>query len=288
MTVIPAKLAGVPEVLVVTPPCRHGESLDDFLAAAAVAGADRIFLMGGAQAVAALSYGTESVPKADKIVGPGNIYVATAKRMVYGMVDIDMIAGPSEVFIIADGRSDPAHLSADLLSQAEHDVLSAAILATPDEKLAEAVAARIEEQLKTLPRKDITIKSIEQNGVIFSVNSLEEGIELYNAVAPEHLELFVDDPFSLFSYVKHAGSVFLGRHTPEALGDYMAGPNHTLPTGGTARFSSPLGVEDFQKKTSFLYYDKKAFQKEAEQTALFARHEGLEGHARSALTRLEG
>jgi len=285
MNIIPAKLAGVDEVLLVSPPGPDGAIPDDILAAAAIAGADRVFLMGGAQAVGALSYGTASVPKVDKIVGPGNIYVATAKRMVYGLVDIDMIAGPSEVLIIAEGGSDPAHIAADMLSQAEHDTLAASILVTTDRELAEKVSREIEAQLAVLPRAEIARKSIDDNGAIFIVVSIDHALEVSNAIAPEHLELCVDQPFDLLPQVRHAGSVFLGRHTTEALGDYFAGPNHTLPTNGTARFSSPLGVSDFVKASSFLSYDQKAMGAVAEDVALFAEREGLTAHARAARSR---
>jgi len=286
MNVVPAKLAGVCEVIVFTPPDKNGGVPDDILAAAAVAGADRVFLLGGAQAVAAMSCGTESVPKVDKITGPGNIYVATAKRMVYGIVDIDMIAGPSEVLIIADDSASPAFIAADMLSQAEHDVLSAAILATPSKTLAQKVGDELEKQIKTLSRKEIAGRAIERNSAIFLVKSISDAVAVSNAIAPEHLELCVDEPFALLPLVKHAGSVFLGHHTFEALGDYLAGPNHTLPTGGTARFSSPLGVDDFVKKTAFLYYDKNAVADAAKQVALFARREGLDAHARAADIRI--
>ena len=285
MNVIPAKLAGVDEVLLVTPPDPDGTIPIDILAAAAVAGADRIFLMGGAQAVGALSYGAGPVPKVDKIVGPGNIYVATAKRMVYGLVDIDMIAGPSEVLIISDSGTNPAHIAADLLSQAEHDALSASILVTTDRALAERVSQELEAQLKTLTREKTARTSIDENGAIFLVNSMEDALAVSNAIAPEHLELCVEEPFALLPSIRHAGSVFLGRHTTEALGDYFAGPNHTLPTSGTARFSSPLGVSDFVKSSSFLYYDQKAMEDVAENVALFADREGLDAHAKAARSR---
>ncbi|MCL2856643.1 MAG: histidinol dehydrogenase [Oscillospiraceae bacterium] len=285
MNIIPAKLARVDEVLLVSPPGPDGKIPDDILAAAAISGADRVFLMGGAQAVAALSYGTASIPRVDKIVGPGNIYVATAKRMVYGLVDIDMIAGPSEVLVIAEGDCDPAHIAADLLSQAEHDTLAASILVTTDRELAGKVSQEIETQLATLPRAEIARKSIDDNGAIFIVASIDRALDVSNAIAPEHLELCVDQPFDLLPRVRHAGSVFLGRHTTEALGDYFAGPNHTLPTNGTARFSSPLGVSDFVKASSFLSYDRQAMEAVADDVALFAEHEGLSAHARAAKSR---
>jgi len=285
MNVIPAKLAGVDEILLVTPPGPDGSIPDDILAAASIAGADRVFLMGGAQAIGALSYGTASVPRVDKITGPGNVYVATAKRMVYGLVDIDMIAGPSEVLIIAQPGSNPEHIAADLLSQAEHDKLSAAILVTTDPELADQVSKEIETQIKNLPRAEIARASIDDNGAIFLVDSLSDAIAVSNAIAPEHLGLCVDEPFMLVNLIRNAGSVFLGPHTTEALGDYIAGPNHTLPTNGTARFSSPLGVSDFVKTSSYLYYDKNAMENAAESVALFAEREGLTAHAHAARIR---
>ena len=285
MNVIPAKLAGVEEILLVTPPGPDGSIPDDILAAASIAGADRVFLMGGAQAIGALSYGTDSVPRVDKITGPGNVYVAAAKRMVYGLVDIDMIAGPSEVLIIAQSGSNPEYIAADLLSQAEHDVLSAAILVTTDPELADQVSKEIETQLQNLSRAEIARASIDDNGAIFLVDSLRGAIAVSNAIAPEHLGLCVDDPFTLLHLVRNAGAVFLGPYTTEALGDYIAGPNHTLPTSGTARFSSPLGVGDFVKTSSFLHYDKKAMENAAESVALFAEREGLTAHARAARIR---
>ncbi|MCI8739172.1 MAG: histidinol dehydrogenase [Oscillibacter sp.] len=287
MNVIPAKIAGVSEIVLVTPPRRDGSVSPEALAAARLAGADAVFKIGGAQAVAALAYGTESVPKVDKIVGPGGIFVATAKRKVFGLVDIDMIAGPSEILVLADGNTSPAWAAADLLSQAEHDVLASAVLVTDSRPLAEAVRGEIEIQLESLPRKEIARTSIENNGKIIVTGSLDKAVEAVNRIAPEHLELCVDDPFALLPRIKNAGSIFLGRSTPEALGDYFAGPNHTLPTSGTARFSSPLGVDDFMKRSSFLYYDRAALNRCADQIADFARREGLEGHARSALSRAE-
>lgn len=258
MNVIPAKIAGVGEIVVVTPPVRDGSVSPEALTAAQLAGADAVFKIGGAQAVAALAYGTESVPKVDKIVGPGGIFVATAKRKVFGQVAIDMIAGPSEILVLSDGKSNPRWVAADILSQAEHDVLSSSVLVTDSRELAEAVQAEIEAQLETLPRKSIALRSIEENGKIIVTSSLDKAVEAANRIAPEHLELCVDDPFALLPRIRNAGSIFLGRHTPEALGDYFAGPNHTLPTSGTARFSSPLGVDDFMKRSSFLCYDQAA------------------------------
>lgn len=288
MNAIPAKIAGVSEIVMTTPPSSDGSINANILAAAKAAGVSKIIKAGGAQAVAALAYGTESVPKVDKIVGPGNIYVATAKRRVFGRVAIDMIAGPSEILIIADGDSDPAWVAADLLSQAEHDARSSAVLVTDSRPLAESVARELERQIETLERRDIARRSIDDNGKIIITRDIQEALEAANIVAPEHLELCVAGPFSLLDSVKNAGSVFLGRSTPEALGDYFAGPNHTLPTSGTARFSSPLSVDDFVKKSSFLCYDKAALAEAAERVADFARREGLGAHARSVLIRGEG
>ena len=289
MDVIPAKVAGVSEIVMTTPAGKDGKVNPVILAAAATAGVTKIFKTGGAQAVAALAYGTQTIPAVDKIVGPGNIYVATAKQLCYarGLCDIDMIAGPSEIMIISDANSNPVHLAADLLSQAEHDRLSLAWLAVTDASLARKVAAEVERQLKLLPREEIARTSIEQNGRILVVDSLETAARLADEIAPEHLELCVDDPFALLPLVKNAGSVFLGRHTPEALGDYFAGPNHTLPTSGTARFSSPLGVDDFVKKSSFLYYTREALGEVAPRIADFAEREGLHAHAKSVTIRYE-
>ena len=287
MNVIPAKIAGVREIVVVTPPDKNGKISAEALAAAKIAGTDKIFKIGGAQAVAALAYGTESVPKVDKVVGPGGIFVATAKRKVFGLVAIDMIAGPSEILVLADGKCDPRWVAADMLSQAEHDVLASAVLVTDSRQLANAVQAEVEVQLAQLPRCEIARKSIDENGRIIVTGSLEKAVEAANLIAPEHLELCVEDPFALLPRVKSAGSIFLGRCTPEALGDYFAGPNHTLPTSGTARFSSPLSVDDFVKKSSFLYYTQDALAPVAERIADFARREGLEAHARSVLIRNE-
>ena len=287
MNVIPAKIAGVKEIVLVTPPERDGSVSPAALAAAKIAGATKIFKVGGAQAVAALAYGTESIPRVDKVVGPGGIFVATAKRKVFGQVAIDMIAGPSEVLVLADGRCDPRWVAADMLSQAEHDVLASAVLVTDSRELARAVQAEIEVQLAELPRREVARRSIDDNGKIIVTDSLDRAVEAANLIAPEHLELCVDDPFALLPKVKNAGSIFLGRSTPEALGDYLAGPNHTLPTSGTARFSSPLSVDDFVKKSSFLYYTQDALAPVAGRIADFARREGLEAHARSALIRRE-
>lgn len=287
MNVIPAKIAGVGEIVVVTPPDQNGAISSEALAAAKIAGADKIFKIGGAQAVAALAYGTESVPRVDKVVGPGGIFVATAKRKVFGQVAIDMIAGPSEILVLADGRSDPAWVAADLLSQAEHDVLASPVLVTDSQALARAVQTEVERQLELLPRREIARRAVDDNSRIIVTDDLEKAVEAANLIAPEHLELCVDDPFALLPRVKNAGSIFLGRSAPEALGDYFAGPNHTLPTSGTARFSSPLSVDDFVKKSSFLYYDQAALSPVAERIAEFARREGLEAHARSVLIRNE-
>ncbi|MBR6424465.1 MAG: histidinol dehydrogenase [Oscillospiraceae bacterium] len=287
MTAIPAKIAGCREIVMVTPPGRDGKINAAILAAAKVAGVDKIFKLGGAQAVAALAYGTESVPRVDKIVGPGNAFVAEAKRQVFGQVSIDMIAGPSEILVVADESCNPAHLAADLLSQAEHDKLASAVLVTDSESLALAVQAQIEEQLPKLAREEIARTSIDNNGKIIVAEDLRAAIQISNALAPEHLELCVNNPFDYLNEVRHAGSVFLGKHCPEALGDYYAGTNHTLPTSGTARFSSPLSVDDFVKKSQFTYYTRDALAEIAEDVALFARKEGLTGHARSAVIRTE-
>ena len=285
MDCIPAKLAGVPEVIMVTP-AKGGKIAPEILAAAAVAGVDRVFRAGGAQAVAALAYGTESIPRADKIVGPGNVYVAEAKRQVFGLVDIDMIAGPSEILILADGSCDARFVAADLLSQAEHDKNASAVLVTPSAALASAVQAELERQLALLPRAEIARASIENNGKIILVPTLDAGIAIANEIAPEHLELSVDDPFALLGKVQNAGSIFLGKYCPEALGDYFAGPNHTLPTGGTARFSSPLSVDDFVKRSQFSYYTPEALAAAGKKVARFAQAEGLDAHAESVLIRL--
>ena len=287
MNAIPAQIAGVRDIVLVTPPRKDGSVSPEALMAAELAEVTDVFKIGGAQAVAALAYGTETVPRVDKIVGPGGVFVATAKRKVFGQAAIDMIAGPSEILVLADGKSNPEWVAADLLSQAEHDPLSSAVLVTDSRELAEAVRAAVEAQLEALPRRETARKSIEDNGKIIVTDSLEKAVEAVNRIAPEHLELCVDDPFALLPRIKNAGSVFLGRSTPEALGDYFAGPNHTLPTSGTARFSSPLGMDDFMKRSSFLCYDQAALNACADRIADFARREGLEGHARSALSRKE-
>ena len=287
MNVIPAKIAGVKEIVIVTPPDENGKISAEALAAARIAGADQIFKVGGAQAVAALAYGTESVPGVDKIVGPGGIFVATAKRKVFGQVDIDMIAGPSEILVLADGGANPAWVAADLLSQAEHDTLASPVLVTDSAELAAAVQAEVERQLELLPRRDVARRSVDDNGKIIVTDDIEKAVNAANLIAPEHLELCVEEPFALLPRVKNAGSIFLGRSAPEALGDYFAGPNHTLPTSGTARFSSPLSVDDFVKKSSFLYYTQDALAAVADRVADFARREGLHAHARSVTIRCE-
>ena len=285
MAAIPAKLAGCGEVYVATPPQKDGSVRPEILAAARMCGVDGVFTMGGAQAIAALAYGTETVPKVDKIVGPGNAYVAEAKKQVFGRVSIDMIAGPSEILIIADGKSDPAVVAADMLSQAEHDRNASAVLVTDNEKLAAEVQKELYAQLDVLDRREIALPSIENNGKIIIAGSIREAVEVSNEIAPEHLEILADDPFDYLDLVKNAGSVFLGRNTPEALGDYMAGPNHTLPTGGTARFASPLSVDDFVKKIQYTYFSSGALLDICGDVALFAETEGLTGHAKSAVIR---
>ena len=287
MDAIPAKIAGCRQVVMVTPPGKDGKVNPAILAAAEAAGVDRIFKVGGAQAVAALAYGTESIPQVDKIVGPGNAFVAEAKKQVFGRVAIDMIAGPSEILIVADSASDPKHIAADMLSQAEHDKLASTVLVTDSECLARAVQAELEAQIPSLPRAAIARHSIDVNGKIIVAENLEAAIEVANQLAPEHLELMVDDPFAYLDKIENAGSVFMGRNCPEALGDYFAGPNHTLPTSGTARFSSALSVDDFIKKSQYTYYTREALSKVAKEIAYFARQEGLEAHARSALIRTE-
>ena len=287
MLAIPAKLAGCSEIVITTPPNREGKVSAPILAAAKLAGVDRIIKSGGAQAIAALAYGTETVPKVDKIVGPGNAYVAEAKRQVFGRVNIDMIAGPSEILVIADGTCNPAFVAADLLSQAEHDRMASAVLITDSPALAEAVSREVERQLCTLPRQEIARASIENNGMILVTDDLMQAVEAANELAPEHLEICVDDPMPYLEHVRNAGSVFLGKYCPEALGDYLAGPNPTLPTSGTARFSSPLSVDDFIKKTQFSCFTPDALEAVADKIAVFARSEGLEAHARAAEIRFE-
>lgn len=287
MNAVPAKLAGCREIVMVTPCRADGTIMPEILAAAKIGGVTRVFKTGGAQAVAALAYGTESVPRVDKIVGPGNQYVAEAKRQVFGRVAIDMIAGPSEILIIADRTANPEYLAADLLSQAEHDRLATAVLITDDYDLAEKVAAETEKQLKVLPREEIARASIERNGKIIVAGSIGEAVKLSNEIAPEHLEICTEAPFDLLGEIKNAGSIFLGNSCPEPLGDYFAGPNHTLPTSGTARFSSPLSVDDFVKKSQFTYFTEEAFAEVAEKVAAFAEKEGFDAHARSAKVRIK-
>ena len=287
MDSIPAKIAGCPEVVMVTPPNREGKVAPVILAAAKIAGIDKIFKVGGAQAIAALAYGTESVPKVDKIVGPGNAFVAEAKKQVFGKVSIDMIAGPSEILIVADGKTNPRYAAADLLSQAEHDKLASAVLVTDSYELALAVQQELENQIPLLERAEIARASIDNNGKIIVADDLMQVIDIANEIAPEHLELCVDNPFDYLDNIRHAGSIFMGRNCPEALGDYLAGPNHTLPTSGTARFSSPLSVDDFIKKTQFTYFTKNALSRVAQDVALFATSEGLTAHAKSAVIRTE-
>lgn len=286
MNALPAKLAGVKEIIMVTP-AKRGQINPIILVAAKIAGVDKIFKIGGAQAIAALAYGTETIPKVDKIVGPGNAFVAEAKKQVFGMVDIDMIAGPSEILVIADKTCNPKYVAADMLSQAEHDKMASAVLVTDCPELAEAVSLEIERQLALLPREEIARTSIENNGKIIITNTIETAIEIANEIAPEHLELCVDNPFDYLDSIRHAGSVFMGKNCPEALGDYFAGPNHTLPTSGTARFSSPLSVDDFVKKYQYTYYTRDALSKVAGDIAYFAEKEGLSAHARSITVRFE-
>lgn len=287
MDCIPAKIAGVKELCITTPPSKDGKVNPVILAAAKIAGADRIFKVGGAQAIAALAYGTETVPKVDKIVGPGNVFVAEAKRQVYGLVSIDMIAGPSEILVIADATCNPEFVAADLLSQAEHDKLASAVLVTDSKALAEKVRAELERQVALLPREEIARTSIDNNGKIIIVDSIEQAIEISNEIAPEHLEVCVDDPFKYLDMIENAGSIFLGKMCPEALGDYFSGTNHTLPTSGTAKFSSPLSVDDFVKKSAYSYYTTEALSEVADKVAFFAEKEGLSAHARSATVRFK-
>lgn len=287
MDSIPAKIAGVEQVVMVTPPGKNGKVNPAILAAAKVAGIDRIYKVGGAQAIAALAYGTESIPKVDKIVGPGNAFVAEAKKQVFGQVSIDMIAGPSEILVVADGASNPKWVAADLLSQAEHDKLSSAVLVTDSEELAQAVSSELERQIPLLEREEIARASIDTNGKIIIADDLMTVIDIANEIAPEHLELVVDNPFDYLDKIRHAGSIFMGRYCPEALGDYLAGPNHTLPTMGTAKFSNPLSVDDFVKKSQYTFFTQDAIKEVAVDIAYFATTEGLTAHAKSALTRLE-
>lgn len=287
MDAIPAKIAGVKEIIMTTPPMRDGKIKAEILVAAKIAGVSRIFKIGGAGAIAALAYGTQSVPRVDKIVGPGNIFVALAKKEVFGTVGIDMIAGPSEILIVADKTANPVSVAADLLSQAEHDKLATAVLVTPSAALAQAVSDEVERQLKLLPREEIARTSIDTSGKIIIVKDISQAVEIANAIAPEHLELCVENPFELLDSIKNAGSIFLGYNTPEALGDYYAGPNHTLPTSGSARFSSPLGVDDFVKKSSYIYYPPEELSRVKDDVAEFAEREGLHAHAQSVTVRFE-
>ncbi|MDD6389768.1 MAG: histidinol dehydrogenase [Firmicutes bacterium] len=288
MNTIPAKIAGCRQIVMVSPPSRGGTIAPVILAAAKIAGVDRIFKTGGAQAVAALAYGTESVPKVDKITGPGNAFVAEAKKQVFGKVSIDMIAGPSEILVIADEKSNPAFVAADMLSQAEHDKMATAVLVTDSRELAGKVAEELEKQLSLLPREEIARASIENNGAVIITDNLHRAVEISNELAPEHLEICTDNPFDYLDEITNAGSVFLGRFCCESLGDYLAGPNHTLPTSGTARFSSPLSVDEFIKKTQFSYFEKEALREVRDDIDIFARSEGLDAHARAATIRFEG
>lgn len=289
MNVIPAQVAGVPEIVMVTPPATGGkEGIDPYiLVAAAEAGVKELYRVGGAQAIAALAYGTDSIAPVDKICGPGNIYVALAKRAVFGAVDIDSIAGPSEIVVLADETADASYIAADLLSQAEHDEMASAVLVTPSAELAEAVAAEVERQLAELPREAIARASIDNYGAVLLVDSLEAGIEVVNQLAPEHLEILTVDPMKLLGFIENAGAIFLGPYSSEPVGDYFAGPNHIIPTNGTARFSSPVNVDDFMKKSSLIYYSKEALMNNGDSIMTLARHEGLEGHARAIQIRLE-
>ena len=288
MDSIPAKIAGCPELFMVTPPSKDGSVRPKILAAAKIAGVDKIYKIGGAQAVAALAYGTETVKKVDKIVGPGNAFVAEAKKQVFGRVAIDMIAGPSEILIVADGSCNPKFVAADMLSQAEHDKNATAVLVTDDGDFAKKVSEQLELQIPALPRAEIARASIDNNGKIIVAENLLSAIDIANEIAPEHLELCVDNPFDYLDRIRHAGSIFMGKNCPEALGDYFAGPNHTLPTSGTAKFSSPLSVDDFVKKSQYTYFTADALERVAGKVALFAEKEGLSAHARSATVRFEG
>jgi histidinol dehydrogenase len=287
MNAIPAVIAGVKEIIMVTPAGKDGRVKDEILAAAKLAGVNRVFRIGGAQAVAALSYGTETIPKVHKIVGPGNIFVALAKKRVFGTVSIDMIAGPSEILVIADKTANPKFLASDLLSQAEHDRLASAVLVTDSLSLAKEVSEELERQIPLLSRSEIARHSIDNQGKIIVTSSIDEAIEISNEIAPEHLEICVDDPFKYLDKIENAGSIFLGKYTPEPLGDYFAGPNHTLPTSGSAKFSSPLSVDDFVKKSSFIYYPEEKLRESAEKIAEFATREGLTAHAKSVTIRFE-
>ncbi len=287
MNAIPAKIAGVKELIMVTPPLKDGRPNPDIMAAAAIAGVDRVFLMGGAQAVAALAYGTELVPKVDKIVGPGNIFVATAKKLLYGVVDIDMIAGPSEILVLADESAEPKFLAADLMSQAEHDRLASAILVTTSQDIADRTVKELERQVQSLSRREIIEESLTNYGVIIVCDTMDKAVEMANELAPEHLEVCCKDPLEYVGRLDNAGSVFLGSYSPEPLGDYFAGPNHVLPTSGTARFFSPLSVDSFVKKSSFIYYTDGALRQDKDDIIRFANTEGLTAHANSIIVRYE-
>ncbi|SMF92518.1 histidinol dehydrogenase [Paenibacillus uliginis N3/975] len=289
MNVIPAQVAGVPEIVMVTPPATRGkEGIDPYiLVAAAEAGVTEIYRVGGAQAIAALAYGTDSISPVDKICGPGNIYVALAKREVYGVVNIDSMAGPSEIVVLADDTAQPSFIAADLLSQAEHDEMASAVLVTPSQSLAEAVSAEVERQLELLPRRDIARASVDSYGAIIVTDTLKEGIEVVNRLAPEHLEIVTEEPMALVGQIENAGAIFLGPYSSEPVGDYFAGPNHIIPTNGTARFASPVDLDDFIKKSSMIYYSKEALLRDGETIMELARREGLEGHARAISVRLE-
>ena len=287
MNAVPAKIAGVKEIVMVTPPSKDGKPNPDILVAAAIAGVDRVFLLGGAQAVAALAFGTQTIPKVDKIVGPGNIYVATAKKLLYGTVDIDMIAGPSEILVVADETAEPKNLAADLMSQAEHDRLASAILLTTSETVAQKTVEEIKRQAAKLSRKDIIEESLKNYGAVLICRSIDEAVDLANLIAPEHLEMMVKNPLSYIGRLDNAGSVFLGKYAPEPLGDYYAGPNHVLPTSGTARFFSPLSVEDFVKRSSFIYYTEDALRQAKDDIVCIAKREGLTAHANSITVRFD-
>lgn len=287
MNAIPARIAGVKEIIMVTPPPKNGAFNPDVMAAAAIAGVDAVYLCGGAQAVAALAYGTDSIPRVDKIVGPGNIYVATAKRMVYGQVDIDMVAGPSEILVLADASADPRYLAADLMSQAEHDVLASSILLTDSPEIAERTLAELEKQVQALPRQEIIRRSLADYGAVIVCRNMDEAVDFANRLAPEHLEVMCEDPMSYVGRLDNAGSVFLGKYSPEPLGDYYAGPNHVLPTSGTARFFSPLSVDSFIKKSSFICYNRSALEAARDDILSIAKAEGLDAHAHAVAVRFE-
>ena len=287
MNAVPAKIAGVKEIIMVTPPLKDGTPNKDILVAAALCGVDRVFLSGGAQAIAALAYGTEQIPKVDKIVGPGNIYVATAKKLLYGTVDIDMVAGPSEILVLSDGSADPKYIAADLMSQAEHDVLASAILVTTDEESADKAMVELENQLKTLSRSEIIRKSLDDYGAIIVCENKAQAVQMANRFAPEHIEILFENPLEYVGQIDNAGSMFLGNYSPEPLGDYYAGPNHVLPTSGTARFFSPLGVNSFEKRQSFIYYTEEALMAAKKDIVTVAEREGLTAHANAVKIRFE-